>query len=129
MDSITTHTNNCLFIAGDSHSAWANEIPSQDGKGVAAIEFGTPSINATGMSAILGANRNSLNGPIVQKNPHVRFCNLEDNGFMILNLTRDKAEAEFYFINAVETNDYIVSRPLKIWLETKEGVGTGNLKI
>jgi alkaline phosphatase D len=100
-----------VFLTGDYHSSWAIDVPppmrsSQDydaetGAGSRAVEFVTPAVS----SRPLGAGRRALETIEAMRRglPHVRYMNVEENGFLILDLTRERARAEFVFTERATT--------------------------
>ncbi len=107
-DSLLAYqTNNLIVLTGDLHTAWANDLPlanynSSTGDNAIGVEFIATSISS-GKVSVPG-------GPaLVQSlNPHVKFVDLTQYGYFILDLTQERAQAEFVFINDVKTSDYTV---------------------
>jgi alkaline phosphatase D len=101
---------NVVFLSGDVHSAWANDVPADlgaasmydpvTGEGSLAVEFVTPAVS----SPPLGSSRRRKEGSVdpAERVPHVRYTNLEENGFVILDLTRERARAEFVFSDPID---------------------------
>jgi alkaline phosphatase D len=101
--------NNVIFLTGDTHASWAfevvvNPLKVKPGKSYQplAVEFGTTSISS--------ANSNEYNpdDTVIQKeqaylktNPHLKFVNQRDHGYLLLTLTPGKAKAEWFFTDTV----------------------------
>ncbi|MEE9373189.1 MAG: alkaline phosphatase D family protein [Saprospiraceae bacterium] len=103
---------NVVFVTGDTHTSWAFEIPKsisnyQETGSAVGIEFGTPSItssnwNDTGRSDELVKGAEQL---IKSDNPHLKYVNGRDHGYMILKLTKEEARVDWYFVNNIKEKD------------------------
>ncbi len=91
---------NVIITAGDTHSSWAFEVPSEDGKSNIAIEIGTPSITSansdeyTPLEKVLQAEK-----VLGVKNPHLKYTDLKNHGYVILSLTEAETIAEWYYVD------------------------------
>ena len=102
-----------VILSGDVHSAWALEVPDSgsDPRGPGglplegertsvAVELVAPAVS----SAPFGSH--PVARELVEKAPpapHVRYSNIDENGFLILSLTPERARAEFWFTDSVKT--------------------------
>ncbi len=99
--------NNLLVLTGDIHTAWANDLPLSNyhpdtGAGSVGVEFVATSITSDRLSIPGGA-------ALVQSlNPHVKFVDLTRYGYFILDLTLERAQAEYVFIDNVKGPIYNV---------------------
>ncbi len=107
---------NVIITTGDTHSSWAfevvtdpfNEYNEQTGQGALALEFGVTSINSANANESnpdeeVIEREKSITGPPV--NPHLKYTNLRDHGFLILHLEEYGGRAEFHFVNTVKEQD------------------------
>lgn len=91
---------NVIITAGDTHSSWAFEVPAEDGNGNIAIEIGTPSITSsnsderTPVEQVLQAEK-----VLSAKNPHLKYTDLRNHGYVVLSLTEKEAVAEWYYVD------------------------------
>ena len=101
--------SNTIFVTGDTHSSWAFEVPALDtdykdnGK-TCAIEIGTPSITS--------GNWNDGNttddqvklaeGALKMSNPHLKFVNGRDHGYVILDISTTGATAQWYYTKDIK---------------------------
>lgn len=93
-----------VVLTGDVHSAWAIDVPESErpgatydpttGRGSRAIEIVAPAVSSLPLLAHAGA-REAFPDP-EKTHPHVRFAELEHNGFVILDLNAERARAEFH---------------------------------
>ncbi|NNK87142.1 MAG: alkaline phosphatase [Flavobacteriaceae bacterium] len=107
---------NVVFLTGDTHSAWAFEATNDPfesydrdtGQGAIGVEFGVTSINS--------ANSNERNptdsvkvheSKIVNSkiNPHLKYVNMRDHGYLKLTLNDSLGIAEFKIIGTTRQRD------------------------
>ncbi len=102
-----------VFITGDAHSSWAIEAATDVKKNYSpfAIELVTTSISSAN-----GDERHPVDTvkakeqKMLKINPHLKYLNNRDHGYMLLTLTSQKAKAEWWFVNTVrlpETNEFL----------------------
>jgi len=91
---------NVIITAGDTHSSWAFEVPSEDGENAIAIEFGTPSITSSNsderspVEKVMAAEK-----LLTTTNPHLKYTDLRNHGYLILSMTPEEAVAEWYYVD------------------------------
>jgi alkaline phosphatase D len=126
IDHLRDKINNVVFITGDVHTSYAFDIaqyPSvfsrkgqkpdynpTDGSGSVAVEFVSPSISSGNFDESLGYEsakklEYQLNRPLplanVNPNPHMKFVDLTRHGYFVLDLTADKAQADWFFVDTL----------------------------
>ena len=94
-------------MTGDTHSSWALEVTEDafgDYKttGAAAVEYGTTSINSGNSNDRAGATDEAviaheeyIAGSSI--NPHLKYTNLRDHGYLELALSKKQAKATWYY--------------------------------
>jgi alkaline phosphatase D len=103
---------NVIVLTGDIHSSWANDIahnPYAPGYNPAtdalAVEFVCPGITSpffTGGSAQLAKSFECL---ARATNPHTRFVDFEKNGYVVVDIDRSRAQAEWDHLDDVRNPD------------------------
>ncbi|MGQ9863493.1 MAG: alkaline phosphatase D family protein [Bacteroidia bacterium] len=96
--------NQVAILTGDIHTSWANDLPfgpgtydPTTGNGSTAVEFVTPSITS-GNASFLG----SVNPSVVQsQNPYVKYVNLTQHGYIIIDVQSDTLQGDWYFVSDV----------------------------
>jgi alkaline phosphatase D len=103
--------NNVVVLTGDIHSSWAADL-TQDpnnadvasggydaatGAGSRAVEFVGTSVSSPGVADPTGAIASSL----LPANPHFKYINLDKRGYMIVDVTHQRALAEWWFVDTV----------------------------
>ncbi|MEH3068234.1 MAG: alkaline phosphatase D family protein [Aeromicrobium erythreum] len=90
-----------VFLSGDVHTAWANEV-ELDGAPVA-TELVCSSVTSNNVDDFMGTKPRTVSlameEAIVRTNPHVRFVNLDDHGYSVLELTPDEARMEWHAVS------------------------------
>ncbi len=107
---INNRIRDVLFLTGDTHASWAMEVATDVAKtydpltsrGSFAVEFGTPSISAP------NSNERNPDSEVIKSeetlkkyNPHIKYTNNRDHGYIILTLTPAKATSEWYYIKTL----------------------------
>jgi hypothetical protein len=123
--------DNVVVLTGDFHSSFAFDVapnpsvfsvpgkkPAYDpvtGKGSVAVEFATPSISSANFDENLSPQQSALfealfNKPLppqagpfagVNPNPHMKYVDLDRHGYFILDITPEKAQADWFFVDDV----------------------------
>ncbi len=95
---------NVIWITGDTHSSWVfNTMVEGVSDLPIGVEFGTTSVNSsnyderTSLDTVRMAEALYLKG-----NPHLKYTNLADHGYVLLTLKNDRAKAEYYFVDTVK---------------------------
>jgi len=100
--------DNVVVLTGDTHNAWALELVKDEnlanaydpdsGAGAVAVELLTPSVTSAGFEASLPkAFLNPLAQILKIKNPHIKYANLKNRGYIVLDLTQQKLRAQWFF--------------------------------
>jgi alkaline phosphatase D len=116
--------DNVVILSASMHCALAFDVTSRatmysrrgknatydpsTGKGSIAVEFAAPSITSANFDEKMESfYANTFQSLINKKlplplgynpNPHLKFADLQRHGYFILQLTKEKAEARFYFV-------------------------------
>lgn len=104
---------NVIFVTGDTHTAWAFEATNNPfvdydpntGRGAFAVEFGVTSINSANSNERVSDGevrlheKNIVNSKI---NPHLKYTNMRDHGYLILTLNDSMAHAEYKVVNTLK---------------------------
>jgi alkaline phosphatase D len=101
--------DNVIFLTGDTHASWAFEVVVSPFEKISAksyqpvaIEFGTTSISSANSNESTPDDTVKLREQLYLKtNPHLKFVNQRDHGYLLLTLYDEKAKAEWYFVGTV----------------------------
>ncbi len=96
--------NNVVVLTGDVHSSWAMDVTPDDDtynpetrEGAVAVEFVTPGISSPG-DGTLGT---VVEAQLLPNSPHIRYWNIVNNGYMVLDVTADKVQADWYHLDGI----------------------------
>jgi len=97
-----------ICLTGDVHSSWAFEVPREpyatSSAGARppalAVEFTTPGITSPGRFAPAEAMTRATE--LLTRHPHLRWVDLYQRGYALLDLDRERAQAEWWFVEIVE---------------------------
>jgi alkaline phosphatase D len=116
--------NNIIFITGDTHAAWgieaATDVPrtynQQTSAGAFAIELGTTSVSSANDNEYRPTDTvKRMEQKLLAHNPHIKYLNDRDHGYLLLTLTPQQARAEYFVvetlrsINARERRDTVLT--------------------
>jgi len=101
-----------VFVTGDTHTAWAFEVTNkpfdsynqETGDGAIAVEFGTTSINSANSNEMFADSLVRLHEQKIvgtEINPHLKWANMRDHGYLILSLQEDQATATWKFVETL----------------------------
>jgi alkaline phosphatase D len=95
------------ILTGDLHSSWAIEVPADPWAGgdaparrSRAVEFVTPAISSAPLFADAAWRDRALT--VKAGAPHVKYVDGAANGYLVLDVTRDRLQADWYFVPTVQ---------------------------
>jgi len=99
--------DNVVVLTGDVHAALANNLPidtaSYDdatGTGSVAVEFITPAIASSKSDFSLLSF-----ATIKIHDPHIQYVEFDRNGYMVLDVSSDKVQGDYYFVPTTDVPD------------------------
>ena len=107
---------NIVVVTGDIHCTWVSDLTknpydtmkynAKTGEGSGAVEFVTPSITSANVDELLGVKGRTpfieqAEGIITMLNPHIKDLELVNHGYFILDITPEKAQADYYFVDSI----------------------------
>ena len=106
--------HNVVFVTGDIHSTWISDLPiakndpayeAATGKGSTAVEFVTPSITSANINELLNVPPGSFQTQFFALqaktlNPHIKDVELDNHGYVIVDITEQKVHADWYFVDS-----------------------------
>ncbi len=103
---------NIIFVTGDTHCSWAFEVPASleaykkaPDQGGIAVEFGTTSVSSANYDEYTSTDTVLMTQKLYQNpvyNPHLKYVNLKEHGYLLLSLTKDQAIAKWYYVPTVK---------------------------
>lgn len=119
-DSLFAHLSannidNTVVLTGDIHTSWANDLPgpnyqSSTGAGSVGVEYVVTSVTSASFPIPVGQNL------IVALNAHIKFADLTKKGYLILDLTPQAAQSDWYYVSSVTNANFTGSNWGAGWL-------------
>ncbi len=97
--------DNTVIFTGDIHTSWANEIQYDPGNLLEtplAVEFVTPSVTSPGFPEYLAGTAAVA---VRAANPHMKYVELKSPGFMLVDVTPERTQNEFYYVRNITGED------------------------
>ncbi len=97
---MNNNVKDVVILTGDIHTSWCNDVPganynSNTGAGAVCVEFVGSSVTSANSPLPVGANI------IKTFNPHMKYINLSDKGYYILDVKKNKAQADYTYMSTV----------------------------
>lgn len=98
---------NTVFLTGDIHMAYANEVPvnmaTYPGSGTAATEFVVTSVTSDNIDDLLHVPANTASlvaeAAIKAANWHVKWLDMDDHGYGVLDVTAERSQMDYYVVS------------------------------
>ncbi|MFI5676103.1 alkaline phosphatase D family protein [Streptomyces cellulosae] len=98
---------NTVFLTGDIHMAWANDVPVDAGtyplSASAATEFVVTSVTSDNLDDLVKAPEGTISAvaaPIIRAaNRHVHWVDTDRHGYGVLDITADRAQMDYYVLS------------------------------
>ncbi|WP_041796414.1 alkaline phosphatase D family protein [Modestobacter italicus] len=96
-----------VVLTGDVHSSWASELPTDHARypvdrNSVGVEFVCPSVTSDGPKEALGgtAAAEAVAVAVPAANPWVRYLDGIGHGFVVLDVTPERVQADWWFIRS-----------------------------
>ncbi len=109
---------NIVVLTGDFHCSMAANVPLADvdyetndaiilDGDYVAVEFMVPSVTSANFDEALGSPiiAENISNLALIENPHIEMFDLVNHGYYILDVTPEKAQADWYFIDSLYINE------------------------
>jgi alkaline phosphatase D len=98
---------NTVFLTGDIHMAWANDVPVDAGtyplSASAATEFVVTSVTSDNLDDIVKVPEGTVSAiasPIIRAaNRHVHWVDTDRHGYGVLDITAERAQMDYYMVS------------------------------
>lgn len=105
---VSNNLKDVVFLTGDTHASWAIEAATDVKKSYKpfAVEFGTTSVSSANDNEYKPDEEvKKMEEVLLLDNPHIKFVNDRDHGYLLLTLYNDRAKAEWYFCETLRSPD------------------------
>ncbi|MEU9038467.1 alkaline phosphatase D family protein [Streptomyces sp. NPDC048352] len=104
---------NTVFLTGDIHMAWANDVPvnmaTYPGSGTAATEFVVTSVTSDNIDDMLHVAPHTLSvvaeGAVKAANWHVKWLDMDSHGYGVLDVTAERSQMDYYVVSDKRRQD------------------------
>lgn len=98
---LTNNVENVVVLTGDIHTFWANDLPLSGydpatGDNSIGVEFVVASVTKENGGLPAGQQVIQL------ANQHMKYVNLADHGYIVLDVNQQRAQADYYFIDDID---------------------------
>ena len=109
-DFLEAHrVDNVVVLTGDIHSSWALDVPRDpwngydpvSGRGSLAVEFVTPAVRSPSQFTTRPDEADAAREARLAASPHIKFLDQVHRGYFILDVTPERAQADWYFIETI----------------------------
>jgi alkaline phosphatase D len=101
-DVSTTHVRNPVFVTGDWHSTFVNDLKldfKDPSSATIATEFVTPAITSGGDGTPYGP----YYAPMIPYNPHIQYYEGDRRGYFVASVTPKRMQVDLRFVTSVES--------------------------
>jgi alkaline phosphatase D len=111
---------NLVVLSGDSHNAWASDLAHEGSP--AGVEFAGQSVSSFGVERRWpAADPGVIAAAYRDLNPRLRWCDVSQRGYFVLDIAPDRVEAEFVFVPAGETRAAAATSSARLTVERGAG--------
>ncbi|HXH18640.1 MAG TPA: alkaline phosphatase D family protein [Chitinophagales bacterium] len=107
---VSNNIENVVFLTGDIHTAWANDVPQAGvaynpgtGAGSAFVEYVVTSITSQSFPFPVSVSL------IQSASPHIKYADLTQKGYFILDLDTQRAQADWVFVSTISDQNFTES--------------------
>ncbi|MET9347239.1 alkaline phosphatase D family protein [Streptomyces termitum] len=98
---------NTVFLTGDIHMAWANDVPAKAAtyplSGSVATEFVVTSVTSDNLDDLLNVLPGTLSvvaaGAVKAANRHVKWVDMDHHGYGVLDVTAQRSQMDYYAVS------------------------------
>ncbi|MFE1347554.1 alkaline phosphatase D family protein, partial [Streptomyces sp. NPDC058757] len=98
---------NTVFLTGDIHMAWANDVPARAAtyplSASVATEFVVTSVTSDNLDDLLNVAPGTLSvvaaGAVKAANRHVKWVDMDHHGYGVLDVTAERSQMDYYTIS------------------------------
>lgn len=123
-----TAGDNVIFLAGDTHNAWAFALPGAAG-GTAAVEFAAPSVTSPGIEAGMSPDDMVPLAQVMREaSPGMLWCDLQHRGYLAVTLTPAAATARWLLLRDIRQRDLTLTAMPGLRVASQAGPGLGPIQ-
>lgn len=130
LEACARDAENALVLAGDSHSAWAYNLPGGANGAPAAVEIGVTSVASTGFERTFSnAAPGEREASMLDANKELAWCDITRRGYTITKVTPQRTEATYVQLSDITTPARPIATSKTIAAEARKGAGVGQWQV
>lgn len=129
LGQLHAHASNALVLAGDTHNAWAFNIPGGDSDNPLAVEIGVHSVTSPGYEGVVSAPISTVERAMRDANETLAWCDLSRRGYATVSLSPEQAQIEWVFMRTVREASHDVAGTVTGTVNVTPGVGVSPVRI
>jgi alkaline phosphatase D len=113
---ISTADKNHVILTGDTHRSWSFDLSKypfdtsyykpHTGIGTFGVEFAAPSLASPNRNeSSPGTSPGPFQQALLVENPHLRYSDLDNHGYFILDVTNLKVQADYHYVDTKFTSN------------------------
>jgi alkaline phosphatase D len=99
---------NTVFLSGDVHTSWAVDVkrdPFNEEEHALAVEFVSTSVTSENLDEEMKTEPRTtsvdIERQVIDDNPHVRWAELDSHGYVLVDVTTERVQADWYFVGTL----------------------------
>jgi alkaline phosphatase D len=122
MANVKAHANNAVLLGGDTHNAWAFEVPGGDNGNPLLVEIGGHSVSSPGLEASYD-RLDELKAQMLKANPELKWAQLHGRGYVTVDVTKDRLESQWLFLDTIKDRSVTIASTRTAQVRATQGVG------
>lgn len=98
--------NDVVFITGDIHSSWANDLPHPDSTYVSSTGRGSIATEFVGTSITSSANVPATQAAIMAADPWFKYVNFSMRGYLLFDVNKTRFQGDFIHVSDISGTTY-----------------------
>ena len=92
---------NLIVLTGDSHNAWAFDLPGE--RGPAGVEFGGHAVSSPGYESGIKRDPKEVAAAVVASSPELKWADTSRRGYMATVVTPERVTNDWLFVDTIKT--------------------------
>ena len=98
-----------VFLSGDIHSSWADDLPGADSTYVSSTGAGSVATEFIGSSITSSANAPATPGTIMTADPWFKYIDFSLRGYLLFDVNKTRAQGDYIHVNSISSRTYTTS--------------------
>ncbi len=98
-----------VFLSGDIHSSWANDLPHPDSTYVSSTGAGSIATEFIGSSITSSANVPASSGAIMAADPWFKYIDFTKRGYLLFDVNKTRAQGDYIHVSGISSTTFTSS--------------------